>query len=84
MEGIFKYLSRYKNLTPPHASTVKLLIDIIKSDYGILLEESSIKFQRGGIILSCHPTIRSEISRYAPEVINTLYKKHNVRLSFIR
>ena len=84
MEGIFKYLSRYKNLTPPNASAIKLLIETIHSEYGILLEESNITFKRGGVLLSCHPAVRSEVVRSAPTIISILYKKHNVRLSYIR
>ncbi len=79
-----KYLERYKNLEPPEESTVKLLIRIIKDECGITLEEKEISMRRGGVVLTCHPTVRSELLQYVPSVISTLHRKHKIRLSFIR
>ena len=84
MDGLFKYLARYKSLEPPNASTVKILSKTIKDECGIQINESKISIKRGGAILDCHPTTRSELSRYTPNVIDTLRKKHNIRLSYIR
>lgn len=84
MEGIFKYLARHKNLTPPHASKKKIFIETVRTECGIVVEESQIDITRGGIILSCHPTVRSELVRAAPQLLGELQKKHNIRFSFIR
>lgn len=84
MDELVKYLDRYKNLKPPHASTVKLLIQTIQDECGISLIEKNIAIRRGGAILTCHPTIRSELLQYTPQIIAILHKKHNVRISFIR
>jgi hypothetical protein len=84
MDTIFKYLSRYKNLTPPEASKKKIVIQVIQDECGIQITEKEIQIKREGVLLSCHPTVRSELTRCAPRVIHTLLKKHNVRISFIR
>lgn len=84
MDELDKYLARYKNLKPPHASTIKILIQTIQDECGILLIEKNISIRRGGAILSCHPTIRSELLQYSTNIISILHKKHNIRISFIR
>lgn len=84
MDGILKYLKRYKNLVPPEKSKKKFLIQTIHDECGIVLTEKEITIRREGVILSCHPTVRSELTRCAPRVIETLLKKHNIRISFIR
>jgi len=84
MDSLVKYLSRYKNLKPPHESTIKLLIKTIGDECGVNLSDKDISIRRGGAIISCHPTARSEVSRSAPQIINILNKKHKIRLSFIR
>jgi len=79
-----QYLDKYKNLKPPHESEIKLLIQTIHDECGISLSEKEISVRRGGAIISCHPTVRSELLQFAPQVINTLLKKHNIRIAFIR
>jgi hypothetical protein len=79
-----KYLARYKNLEPPQTSTVKLLIQTIRDECGITLTEKEVALSRGGAVISCHPVVRSELLQYASQVITTLHKKHNIRLSYIR
>jgi len=84
MEELKMYLTRYKNLKPPHASTIKLLIQTVNDEYGITLIEKNIKIHNGGVMLTCHPTVRSEVMQNATYIISLLHKKHNVRISFIR
>jgi hypothetical protein len=84
MDGLLKYLSRYKNLTPPHASAVKIFVKTIRDECGIILSDEDVSIKRGGVIMSCHPTVRSELLRHAPLIIEVLHKKHNVRISYIR
>lgn len=81
---LYKYLERYKNLQPPHESEVKLLIRTIQDECGISLNEKEVSIRRGGAVVTCHPTVRSELLQFAPQVITTLYKKYKIRLSFIR
>ncbi len=84
MKEIVDYLSKYKNIKPPHASTVKLLIQTICDECGVKISESDVSIKRGGAVVNCHPTVRSEITRCSPDILLTLQKKHKVRLSFIR
>ena len=51
MEGLQKFLSRYKNLTPPEGSKRKVLLAVIKQECGFLLEEKEIKIQGNGVYL---------------------------------
>jgi hypothetical protein len=84
MEGLLKYLSRYKNLTPPHASAKKIFVKTIQDECGITLAEEDVSVKKGGVVMSCHPTVRSELLRYAPYIIEVLHKKHNIRILYIR
>lgn len=84
MDGILKYLKRYNNLIPPEKSKKKFLIQAVQDECGITLAEKEITIRREGVILSCHPTVRSELNQCAPRVIEALLKKHNIRVSFIR
>lgn len=81
---LYKYLEQYKNLKPPHESEVKLLIKTIYDECGITLSEKEVSLRRGGAVVTCHPTVRSELLQFVPQVITTLHKKHKIRLSFIR
>lgn len=84
MEGIKKYLKRHTGLTPPQASAKRLCIEAIQDECGISLEEKEITIRNGGVHLSCHPTVRSEVVHNAPSILSTLCQKHNVRISYIR
>lgn len=84
MNDLSKYLDRYRNLTPPNASTIKLLVKTIHDECGVDLTESSVSLHRGSAVVSCHPAVRSEVVRCAPQVITTLQKKHGIRLTSIR
>ena len=84
MEELRTYLTRYKNLKPPHASTIKLLIETVGDECGITLTEKNISIRQGGVVLSCHPTVRSELLQNSTHIITLLHKKYNVRISFIR
>lgn len=78
------YLAKYKSLTPPQASRAKIIASAIEDECGIVLTHTEIEIRRGGAVLSCHPTIRSEVMRCAPTILETLYCKHKIRLSFLR
>lgn len=84
MEDLQKYLGKYQQLTPPEKSKKKLLISVIQDECGILLTEKAISLTRGGVIVSCHPTIRSELTQCVPRILSLLQHKHNLRLNFIR
>lgn len=84
MDELVKYLARYKNLQPPQASKVKLVIQAVQDECGVTLIEKNVSIRRGGVVLSCHPTVRSELLQCAPQIITTLHKKYNLRVSFIR
>ena len=84
MEGILTYLSRYKQLTPPNKSKIKTFVVVVNDETGITLEEKEVSVKRSGVLLSCHPTVRSEVLRSAPRILTILNKKHNIRFSFIR
>ena len=84
MDNVVHFLARYKKLKPPHASTIKLVAQTIKDECGISIKEKDITLKRGGVVVTCHPTVRSELLRYVPKVLTTLFEKHNVRISYIR
>ena len=84
MQELRSYLSKYLHLTPPEATKKKVLIDVIRKECGILLEEKEIVIVGGGVRLSCHPTVRSELARCAPQVLRTLHQEHNVHLAYLR
>jgi hypothetical protein len=84
MDCLVNFLEKYKNLKPPHESTIKSLINVIYDECGIQIKYSDVKISRGGAVISCHPAVRSEISRSSSEIINILNKKYNIRISFIR
>ncbi len=84
MEGIKKYLRRHKGLVPPQESAKRLCIEIIQNECGISLGEKELSIRNGGVHLSCHPTVRSEVIHNAPIILSTLCQKHNVRISYIR
>ncbi|HCC05566.1 TPA: hypothetical protein DEP58_04700 [Patescibacteria group bacterium] len=84
MEELKTYLARYKNLKAPHASTIKLLIQTVNDECGITLIEKNVSIRQGGVVLSCHPTVRSELLQNSTHIISLLHKKYNVRISFIR
>jgi len=84
MEIVQDYLSKYRMLVPPQASKTKLVAEVVMDECGVMLEHTSITIRRGGVVLACHPTERSEIMRHVPVVLEVLRKKHNLRLSFIR
>ena len=84
MKELFKYLIKYKTLSPPHASTKKILVSIICDECGISLTEKSISFSRGGVHITCHPTVRSELVCCAPRILSILHREHNIHLAFIR
>lgn len=84
MQNIFTYLSKYKNLIPPEESKKKIIIQSIQDECGIKVSKKEISLRGGGVTLTCHPTIKSELSQCAPRVINTLLTQHNIRISFIR
>jgi hypothetical protein len=78
------YLAKYKTLTPPQASKAKIIAAAIEDECGVTLVHTEIEIRRGGAVLSCHPTTRSEVMRCAPTILETLYSKHKIRLSFLR
>jgi hypothetical protein len=84
MDGVQKFLARYKNLTPPEASKQKCLIDVIREECGISLEERHVMIRGNGAHLACHPTVRGEIRLHTARILAALHEKHNVRLAFIR
>jgi hypothetical protein len=57
---------------------------VVNDELGISLEEENVSIKRNGVMLSCHPTVRSEVSRSAPKILHILNSKHSIRLSFIR
>jgi hypothetical protein len=84
MRELGQYLEKYRSLAPPEASIRKVLAQVLHDECGFDLKEKDLALQRGGVIISCHPTIRSEIMRTAPHVLTTLQHSHNIRLAFIR
>ncbi|MBP9760047.1 MAG: hypothetical protein KBD24_01625 [Candidatus Pacebacteria bacterium] len=84
MDLLQNYLAKYKILTPPQATKAKLVASAIADECGIAIPHTDITIRRGGAVLSCHPTMRSEIAHAIPRVLEVLHKKHNMRLSFIR
>jgi hypothetical protein len=84
MHELQQYLDKYRTLAPPEASVRKVFSMVLRDECGFTLEEKDITFQRGGVIVSCHPTMRSEIMRFSPQVLSVLREVHNIRLSFIR
>lgn len=84
MRELQKYLDKYRTLAPPEASVRKVLRTVLYDECGFTLEEKDITLQRGGIIVSCHPTVRSELMRSAPHILSVLQNAHNIRLAFIR
>ena len=84
MEVLQQYLLKYKKLAPPQATKAKLIAKVIQDECGVSLDSETITVRRGGATLSCHPTVRSEVVRCVPRVLEVLQRDHNVRLSFIR
>jgi hypothetical protein len=84
MYELQQYLQKYRTLAPPEASVRKVLLSVLKDECGLEFEEQSFTLQQGGVFVSCHPTVRSELLRMAPRILNTLHHVHNIRLSFIR
>jgi hypothetical protein len=84
MKLLEKYLSKYKTLTPPQATKTKIIAQVIQDECGITIPHTNITMRRGGAIISCHPTVRSEVGRCIPQLLTVLQKEHNLRLSFIR
>lgn len=84
MDGVGKFLDRYKHLTPPEGSKRKVLCDVIRHECGIVVDEKSITIRGNGAYLSCHPTLRGEIRLCAPRVLTQLHQQHNIHLAFIR
>ncbi len=84
MEIAHSYLEKYRNLVPPQATRAKLVAQVIRDECGIEVLPEEIAVRRGGVVLTCHPTVRCELTRHVPSVLHTLHSKHNVRLSFIR
>ena len=84
MEVARNYLSKYSQLTPPQATRTRLVVEVIQDECGITLPIQHIEIRRGGVVLTCHPTVRCELMRHVPTVLEVLHKKHNLRLAFIR
>jgi hypothetical protein len=84
MDIAHTYLDKYRQLVPPQATRARLVAEVIQDECGITVPMHHIEIRRGGAVLSCHPTVRCELMRYVPTVLEVLHKKHNVRLSFIR
>ncbi len=84
MDSVVTFLSKYKNLKPPEESTKKIILQIIKDECGLCLEKKDVSLKQGGVFLTCHPAVRSELIRCVPRILNTLQKDHNIRLSYIR
>ena len=66
MKILQDYLLKYKILTPPQASKTKIVSGVIQDECGITIPYKDITIRRGGAVLSCHPTVRSEVGLYAP------------------
>ncbi len=84
MDELSSYLDKYKHLVPPEASKSKVLIDVVYKECGIALKEGDIKIVHNGVHLTCHPTVRSELSRCTPQILKALHKQHNIHFAFIR
>ena len=84
MDSVVSFLAKYKNLTPPEESAKKIILETIKDECGINLKTKDVSMKQGGVFLSCHPAVRSELIRCVPRIISTLQKEHNIRLSYIR
>ncbi len=84
MYELQQYLQKYRTLAPPEASVRKVLALVLKDECGLDLQERDFTLQQGGVFVSCHPTLRSELMRIAPRILTTLHNTHNIRLSFIR
>ncbi len=84
MNGIGSYLDKYKHIKPPESSKRKVLVEVVRAECGVLLKESEVMITRGGVRLSCHPTVRSEIARHAPVILDVLHKRHGVHIAFIQ
>jgi hypothetical protein len=84
MDTVSQFLAKYKQLAPPERTMLKFVQSVVYSECGITLEDAELKLSRGGVLLNCHPTVRSEIVRYTPHILSTLHRTHNIRLSFIR
>ncbi len=84
MEGLGAYLARYRSLEPPHASMARMVCAVVRDECGITLSEKELRFTQGGVLLSCHPVVRSEVVVHAPRILAILREKHGVRLSHVR
>lgn len=76
------YLAKYRNLEPPQASVTRLLVEIVRDECGVTLEEGMVSIRNSTAFLSCHPALRSELRLCAPRVLAELQRR-GVRLSKI-
>lgn len=84
MNGLGSYLDKYKHIKAPESSKRKVLVEVVRTECGISLKESEVMITRGGIRLACHPTVRSEIARHTPNILNILHKQHGIHVAFIQ
>lgn len=84
MEPLSLFFAKYRSLEPPQASVARLVCAAIRDECGITLGEKEIRIVQGGVQLSCHPVVRSEIALCAPRVLATIRSVHGIRLSFLR
>ena len=84
MNGLQKYLDKYKALAPPETSKCKILAAIIRDECGVTVEEKEISIRGGGVYLKCHPALKGEIRMCAPRILSALHQHHSIHISFIR
>lgn len=84
MDGLKKFLGKYKHLVPPEMSKKKALTTVIKNECGVVIEETNITLRGTGVFIHCHPTLRGEIRLCTPRILEALNNQYNIRISFIR
>jgi hypothetical protein len=81
IKGLFQ---KYATLTPPEGSKKRVVIEMVKKECGITVQECDIRIGNGGVFLSCHPIERAEIMRSSPTILQRLRDEYAVYVSFIR
>ncbi len=83
MKNISELLQRFKNLKVPNESIRKEFQRIIKERYGFEIDFEAIKYQSSKIFFQAPSVIKQEVQLDKKEIIDTLYKKLNIKLKNI-
>ncbi len=84
MKEISSFLSKFTSILSSKKETENLILEIIKEETGIVLQNSNISISGNKIFIKTAPIIKNEIFLNKDKILNKLIKKSEKNFSDMR